>query len=103
MVIKIFLSFFILSLTFENCYKDCKECIEYSDDEQNIKCTSCKDNFYLYFGTNNCIDKNKYPSYFSYGKYLIPCSYFNERCYECDPTPFFNEDFSKDICISCNP
>ena len=100
---KFILFFLYFSLSLEDCYKNCEQCTEYSEDEEDMKCTFCKENFDYLYGTSNCVDKNQYPSYFSYRGVLLHCSLFNSKCYECDPAPYFLGDFSKDICLSCIP
>ena len=36
-----------------NCYQTCKNCLDYSEDETDQKCISCKENYFLHNG--NCI------------------------------------------------
>ena len=82
------------------CHDNCKECTEYSSDEQNMKCISCKNDFIMIFGTNNCVNIHKYPNYFIYLDYLYPCSSLSSSCYECNP---YLSDYIYDICLSCIP
>ena len=82
------------------CYKNCKECIDYSSDPQNMKCISCKNGFTMIFGTQNCVNAKEYPNYFIYLDYILPCSSLISSCYECDP---FLSDNINDSCISCKP
>ena len=82
------------------CHPNCKECIKYSSDNKDMKCISCKDNLYMMYGTQNCVNVNKYSGYFIYLKYLYPCSSLSSSCYECDP---YLSDYFYDQCISCMP
>ena len=45
MLRKFFLAFLYFSFSLEYCHKNCKECEDYSDDDNDMKCTSCIDNF----------------------------------------------------------
>ena len=93
------------SFSFE-CFPDCQTCSEESNDINDMKCLSCKDEDYsLLYNTTNCVYKNEYKTYFNNEtnniNYLYPCSlYENTNCYECDPNMQSN---TRGICISCNP
>ena len=106
---KIFLLLIIIQVKIinssENCYYQCKECYEYSNDKKDMKCKSCNgNNIYLLYNTTNCEHRNKHNDYYKNqtNEYitLYPCSYYdnNSNCYECDP---FNKSETGGICISC--
>ena len=82
----------------EVCHKNCKECTEYSSDAQNMKCISCKNGFTMILDTQNCVNTKEYPSYFLYLDRLVPCSFLDSFCYECDP---FLSNNINDACLSC--
>jgi hypothetical protein len=89
----------------QNCHEKCEECFEYSNDDNDMKCKSCKNkNYYLLYNTTNCVDEGYYIDYYrnTTNEYttLYPCSYYNENsnCYECNP---FNKSENGGICISC--
>jgi len=105
----IFLLLIILQVKIINssqkCHEQCEECFEYSRDNNDMKCKSCKNNnYYLLYNTTNCVNKNLYIDYYKNqtNEYitLYPCSYYDENsnCYECDP---FNKSEAGGICISC--
>ena len=57
-----------------NCYDSCSTCSELSDDENNQKCSKCRDGFYFKEGTNNCYDKIDTKYYFDENtKMFSPC------------------------------
>ena len=90
----------------KNCYELCEKgkCIDYSEDENNQKCTSCKDGYYLEKG--NC---KKFCSerYGISGKECIPCLDYNCESFEintcncknCIIGFYFN---SSKLCNKCN-
>jgi hypothetical protein len=80
------------NILINNCHDNCKEC------NTNMKCISCKNDYIMINGTQNCVNIKKYPNYFIYINYLYPCSFLNSGCYECDP--FLSDDINN-ICISC--
>ena len=87
MIIKLFLAFLSLSLSVEYCHYNCEECEEYSESDSDMKCTSCRDNYYFKLNTNNCLDKKEFPDYYISNGALYPCSDYDENhCYECDPS-----------------
>ena len=100
-----FLSFFILSLSSEFCHENCEECSEFSENDKDMKCTSCKTNFYFYRTTKNCVDKKDYPYYYISNNSIYTCQNYGanndyteiHHCYECDP--FMN---TTGICLSCS-
>ena len=53
MNIKYLLSFLLFSLSIEDCHNNCEECEEYSDNDDDMKCTKCKEGFYRLFQTYN--------------------------------------------------
>ena len=101
-ILNFFLEFLLISSTLEgNCHRNCKTCLEYSSNDDDMKCTSCNDNFYILFNSSNCVNKQYYPNYYINQSDLIlyPCSSFPDtNCYECGP--YLN---STGICLSCNP
>ena len=97
---KIFLVFVLFSLSSQACYKNCEQCSVFSEDEQDMKCTSCKSGLYKILNTNNCVDIKGYPNYFLFSNYLVPCSFLTNICYECGSSL---EDYINDGCLSCNP
>ena len=52
----------------------------------------------MIYGTNNCVNINEYPNYFTYFDYLYPCSSINSSCYECNP---YLSNYVDNICLSC--
>ena len=105
----IFLLLIILQVKIINssqkCHEECEKCFEYSKDDNDMKCKSCKyNNYYLLYNTTNCVDRGMYIDYYKNqtNEYitLYPCSYYDENsnCYECDP---FNKSEAGGICISC--
>ena len=84
----------------EVCHENCQECTDYSSDDQNMKCISRKNGFTMIIDTQNCVNKKEYPSYFLYFDRLVPCSFLDSFCYECDPLLFNNIN---DACLSCMP
>ena len=87
-------------VSINSCYDNCKECIEYSFNPENMKCLSCKDGFTMVFDTQNCIDSSKNPNYFRYLDYLYPCSSLSSNCYECEP---YLTDYIDKACLTCEP
>ena len=84
----------------EACHENCMECTEYSSDDQNMKCISCKSGFRMISDTQNCVNAKEYPNYFIYLESLFPCSLLGSTCYECDP---FLSGYINDACLSCMP
>ena len=105
MLRKFFLAFLYFSFSLEYCHKNCKECEDYSDDDNDMKCTSCIDNFYFKQNTANCLDKRDKPDYYISNNTFYPCWNYGSKedyidlhhCYECDP--FMN---TTGICLSCS-
>ena len=95
-----FLLIFYFSYEGDPCHYSCKKCTEYSDDNNNQKCISCKDGTFFVFNTSNCEDLSEYVNYYLNKTDLIlyPCDFLNgSNCYECDP--YLN---STGKCLSCN-
>ena len=90
----------LFSLSLQACHNNCKECLEYSSDDQNMKCISCKKGFSLLLGTQNCVDKMQYPSYFKFLDYLFPCDLLSDSCYECEASI---ENYVNEACLTCIP
>ena len=90
----------------KECYKLCEKnkCTDYSDKEDDQKCTSCIDNYYLEKGNckQNCSER-----YAISGKECIPCSDNNCEsftintcnCNKCKDNFFLN---ISDICDQCD-
>ena len=97
---KIVLFFLLFVLSSQACFQNCENCTEYSTDEQNMKCLSCKEGFNMVLDTQNCVDKSEYPKFFTFQGFLCPCSELNEICYECDP---FLLNVNTGVCLSCSP
>ena len=96
---KIILIILLFSLSLE-CHSNCKTCYENSNDDNNMKCISCKNDLNLIFNTSNCGRKSDYPGYYlnKTNAILFPCSYLREQnCYECEP---YQE--TKGKCLSCD-
>ena len=72
----------------DKCHKHCRECTDYSEDDNNQKCISCKNENYILF-KGNCINdcQNGY-----YKK--------DKECYECNKTCSSCSD-SPNHCTSC--
>ena len=99
MFIKFLLAFLTLSFSIEYCHQNCKECDESIYSEYDMKCTSCRDNYYFFYNTHNCVDKKQYPETYISDGTIYPCSnYDGTNCYECNP--FLN---TSGICLSCQP
>ena len=89
----------LFSLSFESCHSNCEHCFMDSNDDENMKCISCKSDFKFIFNTSNCVNASFYPNYYlnKIDSILYPCSLFsNENCYECNP---YSENKGK--CLSC--
>ena len=96
-----FLILFLLIESYERCHPNCEKCFTYSIDERDMGCITCKEGYNFLEYTNNCVDIEKYPNYYS--NYtgdtirIFPCSNFPElHCEEC----FMNDSFQVD-CYSC--
>ena len=56
------------------CYESCSTCEEFSEDENDHKCLSCKEGFYFLDGTKNCYDKIDTKYYLDENtKKFLPC------------------------------
>ena len=98
-ILKCMLEILLISFSFEQCYPNCEDCIDFSYESKDMKCTSCIAGFFFIFNTSNCEEKSKFPNYYlnKTDNILYPCSFFAERhCYECDP--YLD---TKGICLSC--
>ena len=86
------------------CHDQCKECFEKSEDNNNMKCKSCKnEGYFLLYNTTNCVDEGLFSDYYknpiNESIILYPCSLYSEsNCYECNP---FKKSIDEGICISC--
>ena len=78
------------------CYPSCETCDEYSKEENNQKCKSCKISFYFINGTQNCFNYAKKHYYFdnTTQKYY-PCY---KDCFECDQKEISAQNMN---CLSC--
>ena len=87
MLIKFLLAFFQISISLENCHKNCEECYFESEDEFDMGCTSCKEGYYFLHFSSNCFDRLKIPNNFIADDSIFFCDYYfyEENCYECDP------------------
>ena len=73
------------------CYDKCETCYEYSDNEEEMKCLTCKENYYLSHVKNDycstCYDENIINSLYNIWYYNLEnkkseCLYNNEYCNE---------------------
>ena len=92
------------------CYKKCESCYGESNDDNNQKCNSCKNNYVLQ--GENCVDKCL-DGYFEKDKKCeicdISCKTCNsesQNCKECNIGYYFESDNKcrecNDICETCN-
>lgn len=98
-IVQIFLISLPFSFSLDMCFTYCKTCTELSIDYQDMKCTSCIDNYYFIYNTSNCVTIKEYKNYYlnKTDSFLYPCSLFSlTNCYECDP--YLN---TLGICLSC--
>ena len=99
-IMKYILINLLISSSLESCHPYCQTCYEYSNDYNNMKCISCKNDLYLVFNTSNCEKKSDYPDYYLNKTNFILFPFSNLRdqnCYECDP---YLE--TKGKCLSCD-
>ena len=83
----------------KECYQNCADCYELSNDENNQKCTKCKDGFYFYEEKGNCLTDcpNKYY------KNNFNCSKCHEKCETCSKGPENENNTENQNCQSCSP
>ncbi len=85
---------------FYPCYERCQSCNTGFDSENHDQnCISCKDSYYLIYGTNNCytIEEARIKSYYlNNSEYFLPC-YIN--CNTC--TAGFDENNNNQNCLTC--
>ena len=93
------------SCILEECNDLCQTCSEYSEDNENQKCFSCKnDNHVLYNG--NCIDKcpdkfyEKNKKCEECDKSCLSCSINSNNCTSCEDGKYLNE--TNHNCQNCN-
>lgn len=101
-------------LKFENgqcisgqCNENCKECIEYSSDNNNQKCKSCKNsNFFLQEG--NCVEKCS-SEYFLNEKTCEKCDISCKSCFKnsknctyCNEGYYLNKNSDSNNCEKCS-
>ena len=103
--LKIIIFFLCISLlNFEDCYKFCKTCYEYSFSFFDMNCIECKySNYSILNNTTNCVLNSHYNDYYIKKNddnitVLYPCSELDNSCYECDPGLE-----TTGICLSCIP
>ena len=100
-IIKIYIAIFLISISFEGkCHEECKECFEYSDDDNYMKCITCNNDVMLLYNTTNCVNELKYKDYYINLTDLVlyPCSLIDNKCYECEPSLR-----TEGKCLSCKP
>ena len=77
-----FLLLILLIETYERCHPNCEKCVDFSLDDRNMGCITCKEGFVFFQNTNNCVDFDKYPNYYlnETGDMdrIFPCSNFPE-------------------------
>ena len=79
-----------------NCYDSCSSCSEFSEDDNNHKCITCREGFYFKEGTKNCYDKIDEKYYFDKNeKVFLPCY---KDCLTCSSNE--NNDHNMN-CLSC--
>ena len=96
---KFLLLILLFSFSLEECHSNCQNCIEYSNNNEDMKCTSCASGLYFIFNTSNCDYKYNYVNYYlnETDNKLYPCSLLvNSNCYECNP--YLN---TSGKCLSC--
>ena len=78
------------------CYPSCDTCDEYSEDENNQKCLTCRKQFYFINGTQNCFNYAKPHYYFDEeSKKYYPCY---KDCLTCDNKGINRQNMN---CLSC--
>ena len=80
----------------KECYPSCSECEDYSNDDNDQKCLSCKAQYYFINGTQNCYNYVKKHYYFDeeIEKYY-PCY---KDCLTCDKKETSAQNMN---CLSC--
>ena len=96
-----------------NCHKNCEECLNFSDNDNEQNCTSCNRNYSFVLEEGNCIT-NCSPNYFeTENKQCIKCDSLCLTCYKeadnctkCDIGKYLNENNKcencSDNCQTCN-
>ena len=46
--LKCMLEILLISFSFEQCYPNCEDCIDFSYESKDMKCTLCIEGFFLY-------------------------------------------------------
>ena len=78
------------------CYPSCDTCDEFSEDEDNQKCITCREQFYFINGTQNCINYPKQHYYFdNKTQKYYPCF---KDCLTCDNKGINRQNMN---CLSC--
>ena len=78
------------------CYPSCNTCDEFSDDQNNQKCITCREQFYFINGTQNCFSYPKTHYYLDENtKKFYPCF---KDCFTCDNKAINRQNMN---CLSC--
>ena len=78
------------------CYPSCDTCDEYSNDEDDQKCITCRGQFYFINGTQNCFNYAKKHFYLDENtKKYYPCY---KDCLTCDNKEINRQNMN---CLSC--
>ena len=81
----------------KQCYPSCSTCEDYSEDSNDQKCISCKEQFYFINGTQNCFNYVKDHYYFDEEtKKYYPCY---KDCLTCDKKETSIQNMN---CLSCS-
>lgn len=81
----------------DTCYKNCKTCTGFSNNEDDQKCLECQNGYYFIEGTNNCFDKAIDHYYYNKDKKVFSPCY--KECLTCT-TKETNSTFMN--CLSCD-
>ena len=79
------------------CHSNCLNCSEYSEDDKEQKCLSCKDNMFFNEKEGNCFCLKGY--YENNDNICLKC---HENCETCSKGPEKNNDTENQNCDSCN-
>ena len=61
---KLIMEILFFSFSFEFCFYHCKDCYEESEDENDMKCISCQEDYYFIYNTTNCVNPEIYKNYY---------------------------------------
>ena len=81
----------------KQCHPSCSSCVDYSEDDNNQMCTSCREQYYFINGTQNCYNYVKAHYYFDEDtKKYYPCY---KDCLTCNKKETSIQNMN---CLSCS-